>query len=77
MNKDHIEKHEEQKYDNGNHPTNIVDHNNSIEPDKIKQITNSYFCFECGAIMTTEEDKNQHELIESNKKTNQLVEDNY
>ena len=27
--------------------------------------------------MTTEEDKKQHELIESNKKTNQLVEDNY
>lgn len=77
MNKDHIEKHEEQKYNNGNHPTNIVDHNNSIEPGKIEQITNSYFCFECGAIMTTKEDKKQHELIESNKKTNQLVEDNY
>jgi hypothetical protein len=30
-------------------------------------ITNSYFCFECGAIMTTKEDKKQHEMIEKGK----------
>jgi hypothetical protein len=76
MNKDDIEKSNEQKYDNGNSSTNIVDHNNSIESGESEQITNSYFCFECGAIMTTKEDKKQHELIESNKKTNQL-EDNH
>jgi hypothetical protein len=35
----------------------------------IPTITNSYFCFECGAIMTTKEDKKQHELIEMGKKT--------
>jgi len=32
-------------------------------------ITSSYFCFECGAIMTTKEDKRQHELFESHKKS--------
>lgn len=77
MNKDHIEKPDEQQYDDGNNPINKVDHNNSIKSGESEQITNSYFCFECGAIMTTKEDKKQHELIESNKKTNQLVEDNY
>jgi hypothetical protein len=77
MNNDHIEKHEEQKYDNGNHPTNIVDHNNSIESSESEQITKSYFCFECGAIMTTKEDKKQHELIELGKKKTNQLEDNY
>ena len=32
-------------------------------------ITKSYFCFECGAILTTKEDKKQHEEWELNKKT--------
>ncbi len=33
-------------------------------------ITKSYFCFECGAILTTKEDKKQHEEWEElNKKT--------
>ena len=76
MNNDHMEKHEKQKHDDGNRSTNIVDHNNSKKPGESEQITNSYFCFECGAIMTTKEDKKQHELIELNKKTDQL-EDNY
>ncbi len=32
-------------------------------------ITKSYFCFECGAILTTKEDKKQHEEWELHKKT--------
>jgi DNA-directed RNA polymerase subunit RPC12/RpoP len=31
-------------------------------------ITKSYFCFECGAILTTKEDKTQHEEWELTKK---------
>jgi len=33
------------------------------------KVTNSYFCFECGAIMTTAEDKRQHDLAETVKET--------
>ena len=58
-------------------------HNNSIDSGEDKQIpfnynstyhmmTNSYFCFECGAIMTTTEDKIQHEVLESSKKTGEM-----
>jgi hypothetical protein len=32
-------------------------------------ITKSYFCFECGAILTTKEDKKQHDEWELHKKT--------
>jgi hypothetical protein len=35
-------------------------------------ITNSYFCFECGAIMTTKEDKKQHEKVELSIKTENM-----
>ncbi|MER5174383.1 MAG: hypothetical protein ABJB76_01975 [Candidatus Nitrosocosmicus sp.] len=35
----------------------------------MSRITNSYFCFICGSIMTTEEDKKQHDLVELGKKT--------
>ena len=31
-------------------------------------ITKSYFCFECGAILTTNEDKKQHDEWELHKK---------
>ncbi len=31
-------------------------------------ITDWFFCFECGAIMTTIEDKKQHEIFESYNK---------
>ncbi len=37
--------------------------------------TDGYFCFKCGAILTTLENKQQHELIEANKKTHQDDED--
>ena len=33
--------------------------------------TDGYFCFKCGAILTTLENKQQHELIEASKKANQ------
>jgi len=37
--------------------------------------TDGYFCFKCGAILTTLENKKQHELIESSKKTDHDDED--
>jgi len=43
--------------------------NSSFIHESNSKITGSYFCFECGAIMTTREDKRQHELFESNKKS--------
>ena len=36
---------------------------------KHHMITKSYFCFECGAILTTKEDKKQHDEWELHKKT--------
>jgi hypothetical protein len=69
-----------------NNSTNFDNHNNSTKSSEDKQlesnsdlpstITNSYFCFECGAIMTTKEDKKQHEKIESSIKT-ENTEDNH
>ena len=64
----------EQKRSNENSP--VGNQRDSIENGEMKisgynsipTITNSYFCFECGAIMTTKEDKKQHELIEMGKK---------
>jgi hypothetical protein len=32
-----------------------------------RRLTGNYFCFDCGAIMTTLEDKNQHHLIEEER----------
>jgi len=43
--------------------------NSSFLYESYSKITSSYFCFECGAIMTTKEDKRQHELFESHKKS--------
>jgi hypothetical protein len=45
--------------------------NSSFVYEFHSKITGSYFCFDCGAIMTTNEDKKQHELFESHKKTKQ------
>ena len=64
----------EQKSSEENSPSE--NQKDSIENGRIKTsgdnsiptITNSYFCFECGAIMTTKEDKEQHEMIEKGKK---------
>jgi hypothetical protein len=43
--------------------------NSSFVYELNSKITGGYFCFECGAIMTTKEDKRQHELFESTKKS--------
>ena len=43
--------------------------NSSFVYESNSRIADSYFCFECGAIMTTKEDKIQHEILESNKKS--------
>ena len=54
----------------GNQNYNIENGGEKISGhNSIPTITNSYFCFECGAIMTTKEDKKQHEMIEVGKKT--------
>jgi hypothetical protein len=67
---------------NENNSANFDNHNNSVRSSEDKQITsnsdlpgnitNSYFCFECGAIMTTKEDKKQHEKVESSIKTENM-----
>src|SRR5919112_1534339 len=43
--------------------------NSSFTYESNSKMTGSYFCFECGAIMTTKEDKRQHKLLESHKKS--------
>ena len=46
-------------------------YNNLAEgPLSVPSITSNYFCFDCGAIMTTIEDKEQHLKIESERKNN-------
>ena len=39
-------------------------------PLSVPKITSNYFCFDCGAILTTIEDKEQHLRIESERKNN-------
>jgi hypothetical protein len=34
----------------------------------ISKLTSNYFCFDCGSVFTTIEDKKQHELIEIERK---------
>ena len=43
--------------------------NSSFAYEYNSKLTGSYFCFECGAIMTTKEDKSQHDLFESHEKS--------
>lgn len=33
------------------------------------KLTSNYFCFDCGAILTTIDDKKQHDLIESKRRS--------
>jgi hypothetical protein len=73
MNNGYGEKHEQkgngESSPSGNHNDNIEKDGKKISGyNSISTITNSYFCFECGAIMTTKEDKKQHEMIEMGKK---------
>jgi hypothetical protein len=73
MNNGHRDKYEqkgtEENSSVGNQKDNIENGEKTSGYNSIPTITNSYFCFECGAIMTTKEDKKQHELIEMGKKT--------
>lgn len=45
-----------------------LDKENPALIDPITRLTSNYFCFECGSVFTTIEDKKQHELIEIERK---------
>ena len=45
-----------------------LDKENPALIDPITRLTSNYFCFECGSVFTTLEDKKQHELIEIERK---------
>jgi hypothetical protein len=53
---------------------NKTNNSNSETVYKGLNVTNNYFCYKCGAVMTTIEDKNQHDLIEKNKENEQTDE---
>ncbi len=42
----------------------ILDKENLTSADLKTRLTSNYFCFDCGAVLTTLEDKKQHELFE-------------
>jgi len=42
----------------------IHDEENVTAVDSKTGLTSNYFCFDCGAVLTTLEDKKQHELFE-------------
>jgi predicted mannosyl-3-phosphoglycerate phosphatase (HAD superfamily) len=46
----------------------ILDKENLTYVDLKTRLTSNYFCFECGAVLTTIEDKKQHELFEIERK---------
>jgi hypothetical protein len=48
-------------------PTN-PDKEDLTSADLKTKLTSNYFCFDCGAVLTTIEDKKQHELIEIERK---------
>jgi hypothetical protein len=50
-----------------NGPENL-DKENPTLIDPISKLTSNYFCFDCGSVFTTIEDKKQHELIEIERK---------
>ena len=43
------------------------------DPVSIPQFTSNYFCFDCGAILTTLEDKEQHMIIETERRKNEKL----
>ena len=45
-----------------------LDKENPALIDPMTRLTSNYFCFECGSVLTTLEDKKQHELIEIERK---------
>ena len=48
-------------------PTNL-DKEYLTSADLKTKLTSNYFCFDCGAVLTTMEDKKQHDLIEIERK---------
>ena len=52
----------------------ILDEENVIAVDSKTGLTSNYFCFDCGAVLTTMEDKKQHELVEIERKNNNNLE---
>lgn len=62
--------------DNG---INSIDHTETNDSDtsssslftmttnSVPKITKSYFCFDCGSVMTTNEDYEQHKIIEQQR----------
>jgi hypothetical protein len=52
----------------------IPKYNNLAEEHiSIPQITSNYFCFDCGAIWTTVEDKEQHLIIEKERRKSEKL----
>ncbi len=45
-----------------------LDKENPALVDPVARLTSNYFCFECGSVLTTLEDKKQHELFEIERK---------
>ena len=48
--------------------TAILNEENVANVDPKTRLTSNYFCFDCGAVLTTIEDKKQHDLIEIERK---------
>jgi hypothetical protein len=57
--------------------TNNEQFQNFSNPDLKHMITNSYFCFRCGAIMTTKEDQKHHDIFELNKSKHMELDGGY
>ena len=49
--------------------TTVLNEENVANVDPKTRLTSHYFCFDCGAVLTTIEDKKQHDLIEIERKT--------
>lgn len=49
--------------------TTVLNEENVANVDPKTRLTSNYFCFDCGAVLTTIEDKKQHDLIEIERKT--------
>ena len=52
----------------------ILDKENLTSVDPKTRLTSNYFCFDCGAVLTTTEDKKQHKLIENERKNQNDIE---
>jgi hypothetical protein len=50
------------------HGPETLDKENPTVIEPTTRLTSNYFCFECGSVFTTLEDKKQHELIEIERK---------